>query len=286
MQNNKVDLTSFDINQIHEHLSNRPDGYSFAASEFRGPSLNSQSSQYLGNFFVPDIIADRIMKYASKRLIVRLLDRKSDAKAGTMSLVGNMAHIAVITELSELPFLFIDLAPNSTHADVKHVAELMLMDKNVEYIEADMLISISDDKVDHISKANEIADDTLIDDFPAAAENNPPFLSLVDAPNDPLFPQQWSLPWSGITKSWLHFDWSRNDVPKPTVCIIDTGIDYNHPDIKGSLWTNQAELYGQPGVDDDGNGVIDDIYGYNAIEHSGECLIVFFLVHGKVQATP
>lgn len=47
------------------------------------------------------------------------------------------------------------------------------------------------------------------------------------------------------------------------IAIIDTGIDYNHPDIKDQMWTNEAELNGQPGVDDDGNGYIDDVHGYD-----------------------
>ncbi len=47
------------------------------------------------------------------------------------------------------------------------------------------------------------------------------------------------------------------------VAIIDTGVDYNHPDLKDNMWVNEAEKNGQPGVDDDGNGYIDDIYGYN-----------------------
>jgi subtilisin family serine protease len=45
------------------------------------------------------------------------------------------------------------------------------------------------------------------------------------------------------------------------VAVIDTGIDYNHPDLKDNVWTNAAEANGKPGVDDDGNGVIDDIHG-------------------------
>jgi Subtilisin-like serine proteases len=48
---------------------------------------------------------------------------------------------------------------------------------------------------------------------------------------------------------------------KVLVAVIDTGIDYNHPDLKDNVWTNEAEANGQPGVDDDGNGIIDDIHG-------------------------
>lgn len=45
------------------------------------------------------------------------------------------------------------------------------------------------------------------------------------------------------------------------VAVIDTGVDYTHEDLSASMWINYAELNGTPGVDDDGNGYIDDIYG-------------------------
>ena len=47
------------------------------------------------------------------------------------------------------------------------------------------------------------------------------------------------------------------------VAVIDTGVDYTHEDLAASMWVNDAELNGTPGVDDDGNGYIDDIYGIN-----------------------
>lgn len=56
---------------------------------------------------------------------------------------------------------------------------------------------------------------------------------------------------------------------KIIVAVIDTGVDYNHADLKENIWVNQAEQNGKPGVDDDENGVIDDIHGFNAINGSG-----------------
>lgn len=52
------------------------------------------------------------------------------------------------------------------------------------------------------------------------------------------------------------------------IAIIDSGTLISHPDLKENLWTNNAELSGKPGIDDDGNGYIDDIYGYNFTNNS------------------
>jgi subtilisin family serine protease len=63
----------------------------------------------------------------------------------------------------------------------------------------------------------------------------------------------------GATQVWQQTLGSKDIV----VAVIDTGISYNHPDLKDNIWINQAEKDGRPGVDDDGNGFIDDIYGYD-----------------------
>ncbi len=72
----------------------------------------------------------------------------------------------------------------------------------------------------------------------------------------------------GVEKAWD----IETGSDKMLVAVIDTGIDFNHPDLKDNLWTNEAELNGQAGIDDDGNGVIDDIHGYNAITGKGDAM--------------
>lgn len=54
------------------------------------------------------------------------------------------------------------------------------------------------------------------------------------------------------------------------IAVIDTGVDYNHPDLRNNMWVNEAELNGQPGVDDDGNGYVDDIHGYDFANNDGD----------------
>jgi len=49
------------------------------------------------------------------------------------------------------------------------------------------------------------------------------------------------------------------------VAVVDTGVDYEHPALKQNMWSNLAELNGEAGVDDDGNGYVDDIHGVDFI---------------------
>ncbi len=53
------------------------------------------------------------------------------------------------------------------------------------------------------------------------------------------------------------------------VAVCDGGIMASHPDLADNMWVNEAEMSGAAGVDDDGNGYIDDIHGYNFVTDSG-----------------
>ena len=53
------------------------------------------------------------------------------------------------------------------------------------------------------------------------------------------------------------------------VGVIDTGVDYSHPDLAANMWVNPNEIAGD-GVDNDGNGYVDDVHGINAITNSGD----------------
>lgn len=99
-------------------------------------------------------------------------------------------------------------------------------------------------------------------------------------PNDSLFSDQWGLrntgqfvPGSGLgtsgadihaTQAWDITTGSRDVI----VAVIDTGIDVTHPDLIPNLWTNPGEIAGD-GIDNDGNGFVDDIHGYDFGESDG-----------------
>jgi subtilisin family serine protease len=53
------------------------------------------------------------------------------------------------------------------------------------------------------------------------------------------------------------------------VAVIDTGIDSRHPALAPYLWVNALEANGEPGVDDDGNGYVDDVHGFNFVDRTG-----------------
>ncbi len=88
-------------------------------------------------------------------------------------------------------------------------------------------------------------------------------------PDDPDFTELWGMHNTGQSGGTADADidapegWEiatgSSDV---IVGIIDTGIDYTHPDLAANIWTNPGEIPGN-GIDDDGNGYIDDVYGWN-----------------------
>lgn len=61
----------------------------------------------------------------------------------------------------------------------------------------------------------------------------------------------------------------RNDASAVVVAVIDTGVRMTHEDLAANLWVNSGEIPGN-GIDDDGNGVIDDLHGFDAIDGGGD----------------
>lgn len=58
------------------------------------------------------------------------------------------------------------------------------------------------------------------------------------------------------------------DAKRPVIAILDTGVDINHPDLKGNIWTNEKEANGSDFEDDDNNGYCDDVHGWDFIHNT------------------
>ncbi|MGD0551150.1 MAG: S8 family serine peptidase [Sedimentisphaerales bacterium] len=100
----------------------------------------------------------------------------------------------------------------------------------------------------------------------------------LGVPNDTYFTRLWAMRNTGQTGGIANADidavsaWDittgSDDV---VVAVIDTGIDYRHPDIAANIWTNPDEIAGN-GRDDDHNGYIDDVHGYNFVDGDGNVI--------------
>lgn len=118
-----------------------------------------------------------------------------------------------------------------------------------------------------------LASDCIARPYAAATPTAQPLSSGIGF-NDPMNNLQWNLHNTadkniaitaregadvGVKDAWRLTAGS----PDVIVAVCDAPIKYTHPDLKDAMWVNSAELNGTEGVDDDGNGFVDDIYGYN-----------------------
>lgn len=85
-------------------------------------------------------------------------------------------------------------------------------------------------------------------------------------PNDSEFNKLWGMTRIDAPTAWD----SATGNPEYVVAVIDTGVDYTHPDLADNMWINEAEDFGYDGVDDDNNGFVDDIHGYDFVNNDGD----------------
>ncbi|MEG4489669.1 S8 family serine peptidase, partial [Microcoleus sp. D2_18a_B4] len=125
-------------------------------------------------------------------------------------------------------------------------------DPRVEYIEPDYIITLDD-----------------VQTTSPTQEKLATITPQTTTPNDPGYSQLWGLNNTGQTGGTADADIDASEAwdiqkgnPNTVIGVIDTGVDYNHPDLVGNIWTNPGEIAGD-GIDNDNNGYIDDVRGWD-----------------------
>ncbi len=136
-------------------------------------------------------------------------------------------------------------------------------DPNVIYAEPNYIYSIVVDKP--VSGILTPTDVEKLASEKTRTAFSPQSINVV-TPNDPLYSQQWYIPAVHADAVW---DSTQGDTSQ-VIAFLDTGVDWHHPDLAENIWTNTAEANGITGVDDDHDGFVDDIHGWDFINNDND----------------
>ena len=143
----------------------------------------------------------------------------------------------------------------SSPANIFQFIEELKALPEVEYAEPNFVYSIGDFK----AAGPEM---TMLEAINQPTNTNLPSAATGLVPNDPLYNSQWGIPATKIDVVWNTTTGDSTAI----IAILDTGVDWQHPDLAANIWNNKLEIPGN-GIDDDGNGLIDDIRGWDYINN-------------------
>ncbi|MFO0983904.1 MAG: S8 family serine peptidase [Planctomycetota bacterium] len=111
----------------------------------------------------------------------------------------------------------------------------------------------------------------LVEGLPGVKYAHPNMIvRAVGTPNDPSFSAQWGFNQANDADIDAPEAWDiHTDATSVLVAVIDTGTQYTHPDLADNIWTNPGEIPGN-GIDDDLNGYVDDVHGYDWVNNDGD----------------
>jgi len=156
---------------------------------------------------------------------------------------GNEIEVPSLFNIYKLKF--------DTIWDAKQIIEDLQKDPNIEYAELNYLVYTS-----------EVMKSIFIHESPSPPNSVMSPQNRIITPNDPLYNQQAGLFTTQINQVWDTITGDSTQI----IAILDTGVDWLHPDLSENTWNNSDEISGN-GIDDDNNGKIDDIRGWDFINN-------------------
>lgn len=170
---------------------------------------------------------------------------KRTAKPGVIAGLLEQMNVRQVHRYPNLPLFAFGLYPANTSEGTDAFLERLRKHPGVEYVEPNYVYKIADTRPDDPGFAEQWGH--FNDGQPI--KGGRPGVPGVDA---------------AVTAAWDATTGSRDVV----VAVIDTGVDYTHEDLADNMWVNEREIPDN-GLDDDGNGIVDDYYGYNAVGNNG-----------------
>ena len=125
----------------------------------------------------------------------------------------------------------------------------------------------------------------IIEAYPGVVYAEPQYRHSVSkqaplTPNDPLFENEGYMQLMEMTKAW---DVVKGEDGEVVIAIVDSGTDWEHPDLRSNLWENPGEI-ADNGIDDDGNGFIDDLHGWSFSDDTNDSRPLEGNAHGTAVA--
>ena len=177
------------------------------------------------------------MEFKAGEIIVKFKEGIPQARVQSLLLAED---VSILDEMDNLGLMLLSV-PKGRELEK---AEELNRNPLVEYAEPNYVVQIAD---------------------PIAVEPHYGLRALDVEPNDPYYPSQWNLPKIEAPAAWDITTGSD----KVVIALIDTGVDLYHPELKDKIWTNPGETPGND-FDDDGNGYIDDVHGWDFVNWDDE----------------
>jgi subtilisin family serine protease len=182
-------------------------------------------------------------EFKAGEIIVKFKEGISQAGAQSLLLAEDLE---ILDEMDQLGIVLLSVAEGQELETIEELKRNPL----VEYAEPNYVVQISDP----------IATESDSNSLPMALSSPGDF-----PPDDPYLPWQWNLSRINAFGAWDITTGSE----KVIIALIDTGVDLDHPELKDKIWTNPGEIPGN-GIDDDGNGFVDDVHGWDFVDWDSE----------------